>query len=303
MANCLHLTSFAHTLRPFLRRQTPLLRPHLRRPFNSSGVYTLSTARYKRPVQPVFALARRSFSSMAKEEAVASPADLLFEGPLEMVEYPDPILRAKNKRVNTFDESLKKLADEMFDVMYRTEGIGLSAPQVGINVELMVFNPVGERGEGEEIVLVNPRIKRFSKKIVPFDEGCLSFPGIYADVYRPDSLQVDAQDLTGAKFEVNLTGLPARIFQHEYDHLQVIIQQFDNFIAALEAKSSLKRIGSKVTEKGVLFFDQMSDEILESIRAELQALEKKYEERTGLPSPERIDVRRKKKKPAGFGKS
>lgn len=64
----------------------------------------------------------------------------------------------------------------------RTDGIGLSAPQVGINVQLMVFNPVGERGEGEEIVLVNPKVSRYSRKLVPFNEGCLSFPGIYADV-------------------------------------------------------------------------------------------------------------------------
>lgn len=64
----------------------------------------------------------------------------------------------------------------------RTDGIGLSAPQVGINVRLMVFNPVGERGEGEEIVLVNPRVNKYSKKVVLFNEGCLSFPGIYADV-------------------------------------------------------------------------------------------------------------------------
>lgn len=64
----------------------------------------------------------------------------------------------------------------------RTDGIGLSAPQVGINVQLMVFNPVGEPGEGEEIVLVNPRVYKYSKKIVPFNEGCLSFPGIHADV-------------------------------------------------------------------------------------------------------------------------
>lgn len=64
----------------------------------------------------------------------------------------------------------------------RTDGIGLSAPQVGINVQLMVFNPVGERGEGEEIVLVNPRVSRYSKKLVLYNEGCLSFPGIHADV-------------------------------------------------------------------------------------------------------------------------
>lgn len=64
----------------------------------------------------------------------------------------------------------------------RTDGIGLSAPQVGVNVQLMVFNPVGERGEGEEIILVNPRVTRYSRKVLPYNEGCLSFPGIYADV-------------------------------------------------------------------------------------------------------------------------
>lgn len=64
----------------------------------------------------------------------------------------------------------------------RTDGIGLSAPQVGINVQLMVFNSAGERGEGEEIILVNPIVYRVSKKTVLFNEGCLSFPGIYADV-------------------------------------------------------------------------------------------------------------------------
>lgn len=67
-------------------------------------------------------------------------------------------------------------------MLCRTDGIGLSAPQVGINVQLMVFNPAGERGKGEEIVLVNPRIQRFSRRIVPYEEGCLSFPGIYAEV-------------------------------------------------------------------------------------------------------------------------
>lgn len=75
-------------------------------------------------------------------------------------------------------------------LLNRTDGIGLSAPQVGINVQLMVFNPVGERGEGEEIVLVNPRVNKYSKKIVRFNEGCLSFPGIYADVMVITILQI-----------------------------------------------------------------------------------------------------------------
>jgi peptide deformylase len=65
---------------------------------------------------------------------------------------------------------------------YRTDGIGLSAPQVGVNVQLMVFNPAGVKGEGEEIVLVNPVVYKMSKRLLVYEEGCLSFPGIYANV-------------------------------------------------------------------------------------------------------------------------
>ncbi|XP_020098531.1 peptide deformylase 1B, chloroplastic [Ananas comosus] len=181
------------------------------------------------------------------------------------------MLRARNKRINTFDENLKRLVQEMFDVMYKTDGIGLSAPQVGINVHLMVFNPAGERGEGEEIVLVNPVLYKASKKTLFYDEGCLSFPGIYADVERPASVKIDARDITGAKFKVSLSGLPARVFQHEFDHL-----------------------------KGVLFIDRMTDDVLESIQSQLQDLEKKYESRTGLPTPESVSNNQKRKAAVGF---
>ncbi|KAJ0243515.1 Peptide deformylase 1B [Hirschfeldia incana] len=208
-----------------------------------------------------------------KESEIASASDLQFETPLKIVEYPDPILRAKSKRIGVFDENLKNLADAMFDIMYKTDGIGLSAPQVGLNVQLMVFNPAGESGEGEEIVLVNPKINKYSDKLVPFNEGCLSFPGIYADVVRPQSVKIDARDITGAKFSISLSRLPARIFQHEYDHLE-----------------------------GVLFFDRMTDDVLDTIREELEALEKKYEEKTGLPSPEKAQARQKRKAGVGFGK-
>uniref|UniRef100_A0A1J3FV36 Peptide deformylase n=1 Tax=Noccaea caerulescens TaxID=107243 RepID=A0A1J3FV36_NOCCA len=208
-----------------------------------------------------------------KDDEVALASDIQFETPLKIVEYPDPILRAKNKRIGVFDENLKNLVDAMFDVMYKTDGIGLSAPQVGLNVQIMVFNPAGEPGEGEEIVLVNPKINKYSDKLVTFDEGCLSFPGIYADVVRPQSVKIDARDITGARFSITLSRLPARIFQHEYDHLE-----------------------------GVLFFDRMTDQVLDRIREELEALEKKYEEKTGLPSPERVQERQKRKAGVGFGK-
>ncbi|BAH91208.1 Os01g0636600, partial [Oryza sativa Japonica Group] len=118
----------------------------------------------------------------AEDEDFATAADLQFEPPLKVVKYPDPILRARNKRINTFDDNLRSLTDEMFDVMYKTDGIGLSAPQVGVNVQLMVFNPAGVKGEGEEIVLVNPVVYKMSKRLLVYEESCLSFPGIYANV-------------------------------------------------------------------------------------------------------------------------
>ncbi|XP_039809159.1 peptide deformylase 1B, chloroplastic-like [Panicum virgatum] len=218
------------------------------------------------PSMPLAARARRGIGSStgaappAEDEDFATAADLRFEPPLEVVKYPDPILRARNKRINTFDANLRALADEMFDVMYKTDGIGLSAPQVGVNVQLMVFNPAGVKGEGEEIVLVNPVVYKSGKRLLVFEEGCLSFPGIYANVVRPESVKIEAQDVTGAKIKVKLSGLPARVFQHEFDHLL-----------------------------GILFFDRMTMDVLETVREELKNLEKKYEERTGLTSPETVE--------------
>ncbi|TKY63233.1 Peptide deformylase 1B [Spatholobus suberectus] len=237
---------------------------------HSSSPYRVLSVNSPRTAPPR-AMAKPGFSPA--QDQVASPGDFEFVPPLKIVEYPDPKLRAKSKRVVTFDDSLKKLVHEMFDVMYKTDGIGLSAPQVGINVQLMVFNPVGERGEGEEIVLVNPRVSKYSKKLTLFNEGCLSFPGINADVKRPESVKIDARDVNGTRFSVNLSGLPARIFQHEFDHLQ-----------------------------GILFFERMTEEVLDSIRGQLQALETKYEGMTGLPSPEKLENRGRRKVPVGFGK-
>ncbi|KAF7129502.1 hypothetical protein RHSIM_Rhsim10G0019600 [Rhododendron simsii] len=257
-------STWLHPIPFFISRRTPAVHSNLRR------YHRLISAppRLQPPPMEVRAQARRLYA-FEKEDDVASPADLSFQEPLKIVEYPDPILRSKNKRIVTFDDNLKKLVKEMFDVMYKTDGIGLSAPQVGINVQLMVFNPVGERGEGEEIVLVNPRVGKYSKKRVVFNEGCLSFPGIYADVERPESIKIDAKDVTGTRFVYSFSELPARVFQHEFDHLQ-----------------------------GVLFFDRMTEDVLDGIRSELEALEKKYEDKTGKPSPEKIVTRQGRKEAA-----
>ncbi|OEL16561.1 Peptide deformylase 1B, chloroplastic [Dichanthelium oligosanthes] len=227
-------------LRAFADSSRPLFAPHF-------GALTLPLRRAG-PAMPLAARARRSSTAAAppaEDDDFATAADLRFEPPLEVVKYPDPILRARNKRINTFDDNLRALADEMFDVMYKTDGIGLSAPQVGVNVQLMVFNPAGVKGEGEEIVLVNPAVYKSAKRLLVFEEGCLSFPGIYANVVRPESVKIEAQDVTGAKIKVKLSGLPARVFQHEFDHLL-----------------------------GILFFDRMTMDVLETVREELKISQK-----------------------------
>ena len=107
-----------------------------------------------------------------------------WQSPLSIIQYPDPRLRAVNGRVGVFDDKLAALSREMFEVMYDSEdgGVGLAAPQVGVNLRLMVFNPGKDREKEEEIVLVNPQVVSASGPIRGFEEGCLSFPGIYGEV-------------------------------------------------------------------------------------------------------------------------
>lgn len=293
------------------------------------------------------------------EENDATGAAVEFALPLEIQKYPSAKLRDENKKIGVFDAELKKLADAMFAKMYESDGVGLAAPQVGVNYRLMVYNEAGERGKGAEVVMVNPKIVKFSKEKDMFEEGCLSFPAIYADVevrespaggplalsfifrpidrsidrsrpslpvvarekpvsaqtkqiyanpiltkmrrrdeqhparllvrralpaeertargvpssllrlspllsrrrvsrrrsslphrtapalpaQRPTAVTIEAQNVNGKKFKMTLDGFQARVFQHEYDHLD-----------------------------GVLFHDRMAADVVAKVRAELDDL-------------------------------
>jgi peptide deformylase len=119
-----------------------------------------------------------------------------------------------------FDDELKQLTKEMFDIMYASRGVGLAAPQLGINKRLMVFNPEGDPKKWlSELVLCNPEIEEYSTSTALEEEGCLSFPGFTADVMRSQNIQVKWQGLNGKVKRKKLRGWEARIFQHEYDHL------------------------------------------------------------------------------------
>ena len=142
---------------------------------------------------------------------------------LRIVKYPHPALRAPNAEITPEeikDGSIAKLAKEMLLVMYAAEGVGLAAPQVGVNKRLMVYNESGDKKRWlDEVIMINPRITEFSDAKLEDTEGCLSFPDMSGEVERAKWIKVEALNLKGKKIKRKFTDWEARIFQHEYDHL------------------------------------------------------------------------------------
>jgi peptide deformylase len=135
--------------------------------------------------------------------------------------YGDPILRRRAGEVRVFDAKLRETADAMLDAMAREEGVGLAAPQVGLDLRLLVALAMREPGDedAEPVVIVNPEILDRSRDTWVYEEGCLSIPGIRGDVTRPFKIRVRYRDLDGAQHTLETEGMFARILQHEIDHL------------------------------------------------------------------------------------
>lgn len=146
---------------------------------------------------------------------------------LQVLKYPHPSLRAENAEITEKElksGEIKKIAKEMFLVMYATQGVGLAAPQVGINKKLMVYNESGDKTKWlQETVLVNPKIVEYSEAKDVENEGCLSFPDMRGDIERSKWIKVEALKLNGKKMKKKFKGWEARIFQHEYDHLDGVV--------------------------------------------------------------------------------
>ena len=135
---------------------------------------------------------------------------------LTRLEYPDPRLRTKAQPVAVFDAALQTLIDAMFETMYAAPGIGLAATQVNVHKQLLILDVSEEKNR--PLVLINPKIAAVEGSQV-YQEGCLSVPGIYADVERADRITVEALDRHGQPLAFEAEGLLAVCIQHEMDHL------------------------------------------------------------------------------------
>ncbi len=142
----------------------------------------------------------------------------------DVVLFPDPVLRKETVDVEHFDDDLRATVAGMFERMFESHGVGLAAPQVGLTQRIFVLNDEGDAEKPERnMAIINPTIKKTFGKKAPLEEGCLSLPGVNADITRPDGCLVHAFDEHGNEYENQFTGFLSRIIQHEYDHLQGVL--------------------------------------------------------------------------------
>ena len=158
-----------------------------------------------------------------------------------LVYYGNEILRKMAEKVKNIDQEIIDLIDSMYNIMYKENGVGLAAPQVDISKRILTIDI--EHLEGPSITLINPEIIAKSDTLVPYDEGCLSLPGLSAEIIRPAEITVKGVNPDGKEVRLDADGLLARVLQHEIDHLNgiVFIDHMDEYIRK-EYTSELKKI-------------------------------------------------------------
>ena len=168
-----------------------------------------------------------------------------------IVAYGDPLLRKRAKDIDPQDIDVKKFSDDMFETMYASSGIGLAAPQVGQGIRLFVVDGTA-LNEGEKDEDKDPSLEGFKKTFVNpelieedgdkwgFEEGCLSIPGIRAEIYRPEVVVIRYFDTDWNEYEEEFNGMAARIIQHEYDHLEGKL--FTDYLSPLKRQLIKKKL-------------------------------------------------------------
>ena len=157
---------------------------------------------------------------------------------LEILEFPDPRLRTVAKPIKEVTDATRKLIDDMLETMYEAPGIGLAATQVNVHQQLVVIDVSEEKDQ--PLVFINPKVQPISETLFGYDEGCLSVPGFYETVERPERVLVEALDRDGKPFKIEADGLLAVCIQHEIDHLKGKL--FVDYISNLKRNRIRKKL-------------------------------------------------------------
>jgi peptide deformylase len=170
----------------------------------------------------------RNFAQMARSaeqvnRTVHVTKEPLAEPPLAIRTLGAQELRTAARRISKVDESVRDLARDMLHSMYAARGIGLAAPQVGVNKQLLVIDLDLDEAATPPLVLINPEITAASASFNSYEEGCLSIPKVYLEVVRPSTVEVSFRDDQGRPRRLKADGLLARCIQHELDHLEGVL--------------------------------------------------------------------------------
>jgi peptide deformylase len=157
---------------------------------------------------------------------------------LNILEFPDPRLRTIAKRVDVVDDELRQLIDDMFETMYDAPGIGLAATQVNVHKRVVVMDLSEDKTE--PLVFINPEFEQLTDEMDQYQEGCLSVPGFYENVDRPQKVRIRALDRDGQSFEMVAEGLLAVCIQHECDHLNGKL--FVDYLSSLKRDRIRKKL-------------------------------------------------------------
>ncbi|MGL4316001.1 MAG: peptide deformylase [Pseudomonas sp.] len=157
---------------------------------------------------------------------------------LNILEFPDPRLRTIAKPVTVFDAALNTLIDDMFETMYAAPGIGLAATQINVHKRLVVMDLSEDKSEPR--VFINPEFESLTEEMDQYQEGCLSVPGFYENVDRPQKVKIKALDRNGEPYELIAEGLLAVCIQHECDHLNGKL--FVDYLSSLKRDRIKKKL-------------------------------------------------------------
>ncbi|WP_413683279.1 peptide deformylase [Prochlorococcus sp. MIT 1011] len=182
-----------------------------------------------------------SFAQLAKnaekkKPLIAVSKEAVKNPPLKIYMLGQETLRTPANRIVKVDDSIRKLAKDMLITMYSAKGIGLAAPQVGVQKRILVIDLNFEEPESPPNVFINPEIISSSASVDTYEEGCLSIPGVYLNVVRPSSIKLSYRDEMGRPKKMNAEGLMARCIQHEIDHLNGVL-----FVDKVSDEEELKK--------------------------------------------------------------